>query len=82
MEDEKVMKEAHGGMGPFEWKLEGLEDGYRITVRGDAQRLQKRRRVGASVINVLTQADKAGWWLPFPFRLLLRFWSHYGKPSA
>lgn len=77
MTDEKVQKQATKEYGPYEFKLEGLEDGYRVTFKGNKEEIKSQRRVGASFINFLRQAEKAGWPIPFPFRLLLKFWSEY-----
>lgn len=77
MSNEHVQKEFNESTGPYEFKLEGLEDGYRITVRGDREKVKTQRRVGGSFINFLRQTEKAGWPLPFPFRLLLAFWGKY-----
>lgn len=64
-------------MGNYEVKLEGLSDGYRFTVKGDEEKIRKNRQAAAAFINFGKQADKAGWWLPWPLRFLLRFWSKY-----
>ncbi|CEH29748.1 hypothetical protein AM501_24400 [Aneurinibacillus migulanus] len=75
--EEKVYKQATERRGRFEFKVEGLKDGYRFTVRGDEEKLKEQRRVGAAFVNFLRQSERAGWWIPWPFRLLLRFWSRY-----
>lgn len=75
--EEKVQKQASNTCGMFEWKLEGLEDGYRVTIKGDKEKIKEKRRVGASFINFLRQSDKAGLPIPFFFRWMLRFWESY-----
>jgi hypothetical protein len=82
MSEEKIEKEATEEFGPFEVKLEGLEDGYRVTFRGNKDEVKTQRRVGASFINFLRQAEKAGWPLPFPLRFLLKFWGKYNAKSV
>ncbi|MEB1808488.1 MAG: hypothetical protein LPK26_14550 [Bacillaceae bacterium] len=82
MSEAKVQKEAAEEFGPYEVKFEGLEDGYRVTVRGDKEKVKSQRRVGASFINFLRQAEKAGWPIPFPFRLLLKFWGNYNSKGV
>ena len=79
MSEDRVMKETTEHCGPFEFRLEGLEDGYRVTFKGDAEKLRIQRRVGASFINFVRQADKAGWRIPWCWRWLLRFWDRYNK---
>ncbi|MBN6188328.1 hypothetical protein JQN58_15835 [Aneurinibacillus sp. BA2021] len=75
--DEKVYKQASEKCGRLEFKVEGLKDGYRFTIRGDEEKVKEQRRVGAAFINFSRQAERAGWWIPWPIRLLLRFWSRY-----
>ncbi|WP_047153620.1 hypothetical protein [Aneurinibacillus tyrosinisolvens] len=75
--EEKVYKQATEKCGGVEFKVEGLKDGYRVTVRGDEERIKEQRRVASSFMNFTRQADKAGWWLPWPFRVLLQLWSRY-----
>ncbi|WP_027415493.1 hypothetical protein [Aneurinibacillus terranovensis] len=75
--DEKAFKEAEAECGNFSFKLEGLKDGYRFTVRGDEEKIKENRRAAAAFINFTRQADRAGWWLPWPFRFLLKFWNRY-----
>lgn len=77
MKEEKVQKQMTDEFGEFELKLEGLEDGYRVTVRGNPEKVKSQRRVAASFINFLRQAEKAGWRLPRCYRWILRFWSKY-----
>lgn len=79
MEDD-VMKESTEKVGRSEVKIEGLTDGYRITVKGNEEELKKQRRVGGAFINLLKQLDKAGYKLPFPFSWILRFWQRYSRP--
>jgi len=74
---EKAEKEATGTCGPIEVKLEGLENGYRVTVRGNEEFVRRQRKVAGAYVNFLRQADRAGWCLPWPMRVLLRFWSRY-----
>ncbi|MEC2072344.1 hypothetical protein [Alkalihalophilus marmarensis] len=62
-----------------EIKIEGLEDGYRVTVRADEEELRKHRRLGGAFINLLRQFEKAGYKLPFPFSWILTFWNRYSK---
>jgi predicted unusual protein kinase regulating ubiquinone biosynthesis (AarF/ABC1/UbiB family) len=62
---------------PFEVKLEGLEDGYRLTIRGDQEEVKQQRRMGASLIQFAKHAEKAGWPLPWVIKVLIRFWSKY-----
>lgn len=82
MSKEKLQKEATTSFARQELKIEGLEDGYRLTIRSDKEKVKTQRRVGASFINFLRQAEKAGWSLPFPFRYLLKFWTKYNaKPK-
>ncbi|MGE6204859.1 hypothetical protein [Guptibacillus hwajinpoensis] len=80
MNDEKVMKETTEKLGRSEVKVEGLQDGYRITVKGNQEELKQKRRVGGAFINLLKQLEKAGYRLPFPFSWILRFWNRYSKP--
>ncbi len=77
MKEEKVEREFHDSAHGFEVKLEGLSDGYRFTVRGNEEEVQKQRRVGASFIQFAKQAEKAGWKLPWLVRMLIAFWSKY-----
>ncbi|MDQ0483620.1 hypothetical protein [Guptibacillus hwajinpoensis] len=79
MED-NVMKETTEKLGRSEVKIEGLTDGYRITVKGNEQELKQKRRVGGAFINLLKQLEKAGYRLPFPFSWILRFWNRYSRP--
>ncbi|MGG1685103.1 hypothetical protein [Pseudalkalibacillus sp. NRS-1564] len=80
MNDEKVMKETSEKFGRSEVKVEGLQDGYRITVKGNEEELKQKRRVGGAFINLLKQLERAGYRLPFPFSRILRFWNRYSKP--
>ncbi|MBF0707990.1 hypothetical protein IQ283_15435 [Alkalihalobacillus hwajinpoensis] len=80
MNDEKVMKETTEKLGRSEVKVQGLQDGYRITVKGNEEELKQKRRVGGAFINLLKQLEKAGYRLPFPFSWILRFWNRYSKP--
>ncbi|WLR59327.1 hypothetical protein [Guptibacillus hwajinpoensis] len=80
MNEEKVMKETTEKLGRSEVKVEGLQDGYRITVKGNEEELKQKRRVGGAFINLLKQLEKAGYRLPFPFSWILRFWNRYSKP--
>lgn len=57
----------------YEVNVEHLEDGYRITVRGDQDEIQKQRRVANRYIDFLQEQQKAGWWLPRPLRWLLKW---------
>ncbi|MCY0888578.1 MAG: hypothetical protein OWQ59_09010 [Alicyclobacillaceae bacterium] len=82
MTEERVLKQAEQSVGPFEWKLEGLEDGYRVTFRGNSEKLKVQRRVAGSFIAFLQQLDRAGFWVPFPFRWMLRFWDRYNGRSS
>lgn len=77
MSNEKTRKQFHENIGDKEFTFEGLDDGYRFTIKGDREKIRQQRRVGASFINFARQADKAGWYVPFPIRLLLSFWSKY-----
>lgn len=79
MED-NVMKETTEKLGQSEVKIEGLTDGYRITVKGNEEDLKQKRRVGGAFINLLKQLEKAGYRLPFPFSWILRFWNRYSRP--
>ncbi|KMM39054.1 hypothetical protein [Guptibacillus hwajinpoensis] len=79
MED-NVMKETTEKLGQSEVKIEGLTDGYRITVKGNEEELKQKRRVGGAFINLLKQLEKAGYRLPFPFSWILRFWNRYSRP--
>ena len=79
MNDEKVIKETTEKLGRSEVKVEGLHDGYRITVKGNEEELKQKRRVGGAFINLLKQLEKAGYRLPFPFSWILRFWNRYSK---
>ncbi|MYL64579.1 hypothetical protein GLW07_14575 [Bacillus hwajinpoensis] len=80
MEDPKVMKETTEKLGTKEVKVEGLQDGYRITVKANEEKLKQQRRVGGAFINLLKQLEKAGYRLPFPFSWILRFWNRYSRP--
>ena len=80
MEDSKVMKETTEKLGTKEVKVEGLQDGYRITVKANEEKLKQQRRVGGAFINLLKQLEKAGYRLPFPFSWILRFWNRYSRP--
>ncbi|WP_226658740.1 hypothetical protein [Pseudalkalibacillus hwajinpoensis] len=80
MENSKVMKETTEKLGRKEVKIEGLHNGYRITVKENEEELKKQRRVGGAFINLLKQLEKAGYRLPFPFSWVLRFWNRYSRP--
>jgi len=80
MEDPKVMKETTEKLGTKEVKVEGLQDGYRITVKANENELKQQRRVGGAFINLLKQLEKSGYRLPFPFSWILRFWNRYSRP--
>lgn len=80
MEKSNVMKETTEKFGRKEVKFEGLQDGYRITVKANEQKLKQQRRVGGALINLLKQLEKAGYRLPFPFSWILRFWNRYSRP--
>ncbi|MBL0386252.1 hypothetical protein JJB07_06245 [Tumebacillus sp. ITR2] len=54
-------------------EVEHLEDGYRITVRGDKERIEQQRRVADAYVEFLREQKKARWWLPLPLRWLLRW---------
>jgi hypothetical protein len=75
--DENVQRSAKGKLGSLEVKLEGLSDGYRFTVKTDEQEVKNQRRVGGALINLLIQAEKAGWKLPWILRKILKFWKNY-----
>jgi len=81
-EQTHVEKEIHTTKGPFEAKLEGLENGYRVTVKGDPEKLRSQRQVKASFLEFLRKADVAGYPIIFPFNLLLRFFARYKKPRV
>ena len=72
-----VQKTFHGEYGNLSLKMEGLNDGYRITVKSTEAEMKSQRRVGAAVINAARQAEKAGWKLPWPIRMVLWFWDRY-----
>ncbi|MBN8210402.1 hypothetical protein JI666_16735 [Bacillus sp. NTK071] len=78
--DDNVMKETTEKLGRSEVRIEGLTDGYRITVKGNKEELKQKRRVGGAFINLLKQLEKAGYRLPFPFSWILRFWNRYARP--
>ncbi|TKD72078.1 hypothetical protein [Pseudalkalibacillus hwajinpoensis] len=78
--DDNVMKETTEQVGRSVVKIEGLNDGYRITVKGNEEELKQKRRVGGAFINLLKQLEKAGYRLPFPFSWILRFWNRYSRP--
>ncbi|WP_273849930.1 hypothetical protein [Guptibacillus spartinae] len=80
MDHSKVMKETTEKLGGKEVKIEGLQNGYRITVKENEEKLKQNRRVGGAFINLLKQLEKAGYRLPFPFSWILRFWNRYSKP--
>lgn len=80
MDQTKVMKETTEKVGRKEIKIEGLQDGYRITVKANEEKLKQNRRVGGAFINLLKQLEKAGYRLPFPFSWILRFWNRYSRP--
>lgn len=75
--EQKASKTFQQKLGRFDFKLEGLPEGYRFSVKGDPDRIKQQRKVGASFINFVRQADNAGWYIPLPFRLLLGFWKKY-----
>lgn len=79
MSDENIMKETTEKLGDSEVKVEGLSNGYRITVKGNEEKLKQNRRVGGAFINLLKQLEKAGYRLPFPFSWILRFWNRYSR---
>ena len=81
-EEIKVEREFHEKLEPFEVKVEGLEDGYRFTVRGDMDKIKKQRNVGTGFIQFAKQAEKAGWPLPWIVRVLIKFWGKYKTPQA
>jgi hypothetical protein len=66
-------------VGTKEIKLEGLKNGYRLTVQTDEEELRKHRRIGGAFINLLRQFEKAGYKLPFPLSWILNFWNRYSK---
>jgi hypothetical protein len=67
--------------GEFRFKVEGLQDGYRITLNMEEETVSKQRRAFASFIQFAKLSEKAGWHLPWPIRLLLSFWAKYKKPE-
>ncbi|MCZ8524113.1 MULTISPECIES: hypothetical protein [Paenibacillus] len=75
--EEEVQKQFVEKAEGFEFKVEGLKDGYRFTVKGEEEQVKQQRRVGASFVNFVRQADKAGWRLPWFLRVLLSFWGKY-----
>jgi hypothetical protein len=76
-DNEKAQRSTEKKIGGFEVKIEGLADGYRFTVKADEEKLKNQRRVGGAFINVLMQAEKAGWNLPWLLRKILKFWRKY-----
>ena len=80
MDDSYVIKETTEKLGTKEVKVEGLQDGYRITVKANEKELKQQRRVGGAFINLLKQLEKAGYRLPFPFSWILHFWNRYSRP--
>ncbi|TFD97646.1 hypothetical protein [Jeotgalibacillus sp. R-1-5s-1] len=80
MEEPKIEREYKTSKGPFEAKLEGLENGYRITLKGDPEKLRRKRQVKASFVDFLKKADVSGYPILFPFNLLLRFFARYKNP--
>lgn len=56
-------------------EVEHLEDGYRITIRGDKEQVEKQRRVADAYVNFLREQKKARIWLPLPLRWLLRWFN-------
>jgi len=75
-------KQTTAQCGAYEVKFEGLEDGYRVTVKADPEQLRAKRRVMGAYVNFVKQADRAGFWLPLPLRWLLRFWARYSDPKC
>ncbi len=63
----------------FKLKVEGLQDGYRVTFNMDEEIVTKQRRAFAAFIQFAKLSEKAGWRLPWPIRLLLAFWAKYKK---
>ncbi|PWK13867.1 hypothetical protein [Tumebacillus permanentifrigoris] len=56
-------------------EVEHLEDGYRVTIRGDKEKVEKHRRVADAYVNFLNEQKKAHTWLPLPLRWLLRWFN-------
>jgi hypothetical protein len=75
--EEKVERTFTEKNDRFELKMEGLADGYRVTLRGNEEKVKKQRRVGASFIQFAKQAESSGWPLPWIVRVLISFWSKY-----
>lgn len=78
-EEQQTNPEIDEKAGPFEFHFQGLEDGYRVTVRGDRDRVQRNRRVRHSFMDFLREADRSGIWIPRPFRFLLKLWRRYNS---
>lgn len=78
-EEYQANPEIEEKAGPFEFHFEGLEDGYRVTVKGDRERVQRNRQVRRSFMDFLCEADRAGLWIPRPFRWMLKLWQRYNR---
>ncbi len=63
----------------FHLKVEGLKNGYRVTMNMDEESVPHQRRAFASFIQFAKLSEKAGWRLPWPIRLLLAIWAKYKK---
>jgi hypothetical protein len=63
----------------FELKVEGLDDGYRVTFKMEEEQMKRQRRAFASFIQFAKLSEKAGWRLPWPIRILLAIWGKYKK---
>ncbi len=77
MQEEQVQRTFHEQVESFHFQVDGLKDGYRVTFRSDEESIKENRRVGAAAVNLARQAEKAGWKLPWPIRMLLWFWDKY-----
>lgn len=77
--DEEAQRVFETSAGDFSFKVEGMKNGYRLSVQMDEQQVQQQRRAFASFIQFVKLSEKAGWRLPWPIRLLLSFWAKYKK---
>jgi hypothetical protein len=59
--------------------VEGMKNGYRVSVEMDENKVHQQRRAFASFIQFAKLSEKAGWRLPWPIRILLAFWAKYKK---
>lgn len=75
--NEQPHKEFEEKAGPFEFRFEGLKDGYRVTVKGNESKIRRNRHVRNSFMKFLSDAEESGVWLPRPLRWVLMIWRRY-----